>query len=196
MLPSGLTWGLWHFCGIFYKSVYFFLLISNIDTFTFDEGKKVNVLILGSKIDKVFYTEWLFENLQFGTTLRSLIKVIPFGTWSVLNVRVRVHYLLKMCKFILHVKSMQLSLIFWQHFWGQARSCLPCHLPYSTLHLPNSPWFLQKYVKLDQKSWKSAQTSRRVNPMAASFHALYLLPQLNSARSSRHNTFCRVERVK
>ena len=53
----------------------------------------------------------------------------------------------------------------------------------STLYLPNSLtlWFLQKYVKLDQKSWESAQTSRRVNPMAASFHALYLLPQLNSA---------------
>ena len=30
-------------------------------------------------------------------------------------------------------KSMQLSLIFWQHFWGQARSCLPCHLPYTLL---------------------------------------------------------------
>ena len=66
----------------------------------------------------------------------------------------------------------------------------------STLYLPNSLWFLQKYVKLDQKSWKSAQTSRRVNPMAASFHALYLLPQLNSACSSRHNIFCRVEWAK
>ena len=76
---------------------------------------------------------------------------------------------------------------------------LVCHVIYpiaSTLYLPNSPWFLQKYVKLDQKSWKSTQTSRRVNPMAASFHALYLLPQLNSARSSRHNIFCRVERAK
>ena len=29
--------------------------------------------------------------------------------------------------------SMQLLLIFWQHIWGQAWSCLPCHLPY-TLH--------------------------------------------------------------
>ena len=39
MLPSGLTWELRHFCGIFYKSVYFFKLISNIDAFTFDESK-------------------------------------------------------------------------------------------------------------------------------------------------------------
>ena len=66
----------------------------------------------------------------------------------------------------------------------------------STLYLPNSLWFLQKYVKLDQKSWKSAQTSRRVNPTAASFHALNLLPQLNSARSSRQHIFCRVEQAK
>ena len=63
----------------------------------------------------------------------------------------------------------------------------------STLYLPNSLWFLQKYIKLDQKSWKSAQTSRRVNPMAASFHAFCLLPQLNSDRSSRHNIFCRMD---
>ena len=110
------------------------------------------------------------------------------------------HYWLKMCKSILHAKSMQLSLIFWQHFWGQARSCLPCHLPYTLLvhyQISNSLWFLQKiYVKLDKKSWKSTQTSRHVNPMAASFHTLYLLPQLNSARSSPHNIFCRVERAK
>ena len=59
----------------------------------------------------------------------------------------------------------------------------------STLYLPNSLWFLQKYIKLDQKSWKSAQTLCRVNPMAASFHAFCLLPQLNSDRSSRHNIF-------
>ena len=32
--------------------------------------------------------------------------------------------------------------------------------------------------------------------MAASFHAFYLLPQLNSDRSSRHNIFCRMERAK
>ena len=30
-------------------------------------------------------------------------------------------------------KSMQLSLIFWQHFWGQAWCCLPCHLLYTLL---------------------------------------------------------------
>ena len=38
-----------------------------------------------------------------------------------------------MCKFSLHAKSKQLSLIFWQHFWGQAWSCLPCHLPYTSM---------------------------------------------------------------
>ena len=32
--------------------------------------------------------------------------------------------------------------------------------------------------------------------MAARFHAFYLLPQLNSDRSSRHNIFCRMERAK
>ena len=32
--------------------------------------------------------------------------------------------------------------------------------------------------------------------MAACFHAFYLLPQLNSDRSSRHNIFCRMERAK
>ena len=65
----------------------------------------------------------------------------------------------------------------------------------STLYLPNSLWFLQKYIKLDQKSWKSAQTSRHVNPMAASFHAFCLLPQ-HSDRSSWHNIFCRMEHAK
>ena len=66
----------------------------------------------------------------------------------------------------------------------------------STLYLPNSLWFLQKYIKLDQKSWKSTQILRRVNPMAACFHAFCLLPQLNSNRSSRHNIFCLMERAK
>ena len=32
----------------------------------------------------------------------------------------------------LRSKSMQLSLIFWQHFWGQARSCLPWQVIYPT----------------------------------------------------------------
>ena len=83
---------------------------------------------------------------------------------------------------------------------------LVCHVIYpthcynaSTLYLPNSLWFLQKYIKLDQKSWKSAQTSRRVNPMVASFYAFCLLPQLNrlnSDRSCQHNIFCRMERAK
>ena len=50
-----------------------------------------------------------------------------FSFWAYLA------WMLKMCRFLLHAKSMQLSLIFWQHFWGQARSCLPCHLPYTLL---------------------------------------------------------------
>ena len=32
--------------------------------------------------------------------------------------------------------------------------------------------------------------------MAASFHAFYLSPQLNSDRSSRHNIFLQMERAK
>ena len=50
---------------------------------------------------------------------------------------------------------MQLSLIFWQHFWGQARSCLPygsftLHIS-STLYLPNSPWFFAKIRQTGSK---------------------------------------------
>ena len=84
--------------------------------------------------------------------------------------------------FLLHVKSMQLSLIFWQHYG--TRSCLPCHLPYTLLvQLPNSLWFLQKYIKLDQKSWKSPPQEsppilRRVNPMAQVSCTLVSYPNL------------------
>ena len=55
----------------------------------------------------------------------------------------------------------------------KSRSYLPCHSLYPMLvhwtyhvHLD----FLQKYVKLDLKSWKSVQTSRRVNPMKANLN--------------------------
>ena len=81
-------------------------------------------------------------------------------------------YVFKLCRTSLRVNSMQLSLIFWQHFWGQTRSCLPCYLPYTmlvlwTYHLAPAHWVLQKYVKLVKKSWKSIQISCRVNPVQA-----------------------------
>ena len=37
---------------------------------------------------------------------------------------------------------------------------------------------ISSWIKNPGLGWKSTQTSRRVNPMAASFHAFCLLPQL------------------
>ena len=95
---------------------------------------------------------------------------------------------LKCIELLLHIKSMQVSLIFWQHFWGQTRSCLPFTLHnVSTLNFlltMHAPWIWQKYVKLDQKSRKSVQTSCHVNPMVeANFSIRWSPAPLSFTRS-------------
>ena len=85
-----------------------------------------------------------------------------------------------MCRLLLHVKSMQLSLIFWQHFWGQARSCLPCHLPY-TLLIHCTYQIRCDFCKNTSNWIKNPGNPLKLHavyiqwprPMAASFHALY-----------------------
>ena len=101
----------------------------------------------------------------------------------------------------LRVNSMQLSLIFWQHFWGQTTSRLPCHLPYTMF--TTFTLILAKSHKSDQNTFKSTPCKSNVrqqlckSPCWRNFDLIYahkgditsLLQQLYSTRSSRQNIF-------